>query len=93
MPRKPCFSYLFAHFPAADPQLRIWTDGIIGKDITDAHIDFYARFTSPGVVVAARENDATIYDSWWEVPSGPFLVQGTLIKHPIPKQGYTLVIL
>mmetsp|Transcript_33820 Transcript_33820/g.69736 ORF Transcript_33820/g.69736 Transcript_33820/m.69736 type:complete len:417 (+) Transcript_33820:41-1291(+) len=40
----------------------IWTDGIIGRDITDAHIDFYARFTSPGVVVAARENDATIYD-------------------------------
>ena len=40
----------------------IWTDGIIGKDITDAHIDFYARFTSPGVVVAARENDNTIYD-------------------------------
>ncbi|CAE7319330.1 aguA [Symbiodinium necroappetens] len=40
----------------------IWTDGIIGRDITDAHIDFYARFTSPGVVVAARENDETIYD-------------------------------
>ncbi|CAJ1340067.1 unnamed protein product [Effrenium voratum] len=40
----------------------IWTDGIIGKDITDAHIDFYARFTSPGVVVAARENDSSIYD-------------------------------
>ena len=40
----------------------IWTEGIIGKDITDAHIDFYARFTSPGVVVVARENDATIYD-------------------------------
>ncbi|CAL1133108.1 unnamed protein product [Cladocopium goreaui] len=40
----------------------IWTDGIIGKDITDAHIDFYARFTSPGVVVVARENDSTIYD-------------------------------
>ncbi|CAE7235914.1 AIH, partial [Symbiodinium pilosum] len=40
----------------------IWTDGIIGRDITDAHIDFYARFTSPGVVVAARENDNTIYD-------------------------------
>ena len=40
----------------------IWTDGIKGKDITDAHIDFYARFTSPGVVVAARENDQSIYD-------------------------------
>ena len=40
----------------------IWTDGIIGKDITDAHIDFYARFTSPGVVVAAREMDDSIYD-------------------------------
>ena len=40
----------------------IWTDGILGMDITDAHIDFYARFTSPGVVVAARENDHTLYD-------------------------------
>ncbi|CAE7648929.1 aguA [Symbiodinium sp. CCMP2456] len=40
----------------------IWTDGIVGMDITDAHIDFYARFTSPGVVVAARENDHTLYD-------------------------------
>ena len=30
--------------------------------LPDAHIDFYARFTSPGVVVAARENDSFLYD-------------------------------
>ena len=40
----------------------IWTDGIMGMDITDAHIDFYARFASPGVVVAARENDPSLDD-------------------------------
>lgn len=40
----------------------IWLPGIIGKDITDAHTDFYARFTSPGVVVAHLDPDPTSYD-------------------------------
>jgi agmatine deiminase len=40
----------------------IWTPGAKGRDITDAHIDFYARFAAPGVVVAARENDAALFD-------------------------------
>ena len=35
----------------------IWLPGSIGKDITDGHTDFYARFTSPGVVVAAYDPD------------------------------------
>ena len=29
----------------------IWLPGIAGKDITDGHTDFYARFTHPGTVV------------------------------------------
>ncbi|MES2105505.1 MAG: agmatine deiminase family protein [Pseudomonadota bacterium] len=37
----------------------IWLPGIAGRDITDGHTDFYARFTSPGVVVAGYEADTT----------------------------------
>lgn len=40
----------------------IWLPGIKGKDITDAHIDFYARFVSPGVVIANLDNDPKSYD-------------------------------
>ncbi|MCW1249326.1 agmatine deiminase family protein [Acaricomes phytoseiuli] len=40
----------------------IWLPGIVGKDITDGHTDFYARFTSPGVVVASLDNDPQSYD-------------------------------
>lgn len=40
----------------------IWLPGIAGKDITDGHTDFYARFTSPGVVVAGLDPDPSSYD-------------------------------
>ncbi|KKI21495.1 agmatine deiminase [Leucobacter sp. Ag1] len=40
----------------------IWLPGIAGKDITDGHTDFYARFTEPGVIVAARDDDPESYD-------------------------------
>jgi agmatine deiminase len=40
----------------------IWLPGISGKDITDGHTDFYARFIRPGVVVAGLEPDPEIYD-------------------------------
>lgn len=40
----------------------IWLEGIKGRDITDAHVDFYARFTAPGQVIASRENYAQSYD-------------------------------
>lgn len=40
----------------------IWLPGIKDKDITDAHTDFYARFTSPGVVVAHVDTDPASYD-------------------------------
>lgn len=40
----------------------IWLPGIAGRDITDGHTDFYARFLKPGAVVAALENDADQYD-------------------------------
>lgn len=40
----------------------IWLPGIKGKDITDGHTDFYARFTKPGTVVAAYEPDADSFD-------------------------------
>ena len=40
----------------------IWLPGIKGKDITDGHTDFYARFTSPGVVVAAYDPDPDSFD-------------------------------
>lgn len=40
----------------------IWLPGIAGEDITDAHVDFYARFVRPGVVIANLDNDAASYD-------------------------------
>jgi agmatine deiminase len=40
----------------------IWLPGIKGKDITDAHVDFYARFVSPGVVLANLDTDPASYD-------------------------------
>ncbi len=40
----------------------IWLPGIAGKDITDGHTDFYARFTTPGVVVAGLDEDPNSYD-------------------------------
>ncbi|QBF26255.1 agmatine deiminase family protein [Pseudomonas tructae] len=40
----------------------IWLPGIKGRDITDAHVDFYARFVEPGVVIANLDNDPDSYD-------------------------------
>ncbi|MBB1200901.1 agmatine deiminase family protein [Enterobacteriaceae bacterium 89] len=40
----------------------IWLPGIAGKDITDGHTDFYARFSQPGTVVAGLEQDPSLYD-------------------------------
>lgn len=40
----------------------IWLPGIAGKDITDGHTDFYARFAGPGVVVAGMETDPESFD-------------------------------
>jgi len=40
----------------------IWLPGVRGKDITDGHIDAYARFARPGVVIAGIEPDPQYYD-------------------------------
>ncbi len=40
----------------------IWLPGIAGKDITDGHTDFYARFARPGVVVAGYDPDPYSFD-------------------------------
>jgi agmatine deiminase len=40
----------------------IWLPGIKGKDITDGHTDFYARFTKPGIVVAGYDPDPHSWD-------------------------------
>ena len=40
----------------------IWLKGIKGKDITDGHTDFYARFAKPGTVVVSRDTDKSSYD-------------------------------
>ena len=40
----------------------IWLKGIKGKDITDAHVDFYARFSKEGTVLVSRENYTETYD-------------------------------
>ncbi|MBM4411766.1 MAG: agmatine deiminase family protein [Chloroflexi bacterium] len=44
------------------PRKIIWLPGIAGKDITDGHTDFYARFVRPGVVVAALDTDPRSFD-------------------------------
>ncbi|NER82699.1 MAG: agmatine deiminase family protein [Leptolyngbya sp. SIO1D8] len=41
----------------------IWLPGIRGRDITDGHIDFYARFARPGLVVAAYEPEPAFFDN------------------------------
>ena len=40
----------------------IWLPGVRGKDITDGHTDFYARFARPGIVVAGLEMDRKSFD-------------------------------
>ena len=40
----------------------IWLPGIKGKDITDGHTDFYARFARPGVVLTGFDPDTASYD-------------------------------
>lgn len=40
----------------------IWLPGIKGKDITDGHTDFYARFARPGVVIAGYDPDPRSFD-------------------------------
>jgi agmatine deiminase len=40
----------------------IWLPGVKGKDITDGHTDFYARFARPGVVVAGFDADPQSFD-------------------------------
>lgn len=40
----------------------IWLPGIRGKDITDGHTDFYARFARAGVVLAGYDPDPQSHD-------------------------------
>jgi agmatine deiminase len=40
----------------------IWLEGVKGKDITDGHTDFYARFTKKGEVIVSRDNYKASYD-------------------------------
>ncbi len=40
----------------------IWLPGIRGRDITDGHTDFYARFARPGMVLAGYDPDPASYD-------------------------------
>lgn len=40
----------------------IWLPGIKGRDITDAHVDFYARFTRKGEVIANLEMNQASFD-------------------------------
>ena len=40
----------------------IWLPGVKGKDITDGHTDFYARFVRPGLVLAGYDPDPQSFD-------------------------------
>lgn len=40
----------------------LWLPGIKGRDITDGHTDFYARFARPGMVFAGYDPDPKSFD-------------------------------
>lgn len=40
----------------------IWIPGVKGKDITDGHTDFYARFAGQNTILASIDNDPTSFD-------------------------------
>lgn len=40
----------------------LWLPGIKGREITDGHTDFYARFARPGVVIAGYDPDPRSFD-------------------------------
>ncbi len=40
----------------------IWLPGIRDHEITDGHIDFYARFVRPGIVIAANDPNPQSFD-------------------------------
>jgi agmatine deiminase len=40
----------------------VWLEGVAGKDITDGHTDFYARFLPSGKVLANYDPDPSSYD-------------------------------
>lgn len=42
----------------------IWFDGVVGEDITDAHIDSLVRFTAPGVVLLDTPGPGAPDDVW-----------------------------
>lgn len=63
----------------------IWLPGIAGKDITDGHTDFYARFAKPGTVIAGYDPDPYSYDhdvtlEHLEILSSARDAQGNLLK-------------
>ena len=58
----------------------IWLPGIAGRDITDGHTDFYARFAAPGVVVAGLDNDPDSFD--FDVTRSAADLTGSLEAYP-----------
>ncbi len=62
----------------------IWLKGIKGKDITDGHTDFYARFARPGIVVVSCDTDPSSYD--YQVTRENIRI----LKHATDAQGNAL---
>jgi agmatine deiminase len=62
----------------------IWLPGIAGHDITDGHTDFYARFASPGVVVAGYEPDAS------SIEHGVTKRHLAILRHAVDAKGRKL---
>lgn len=65
----------------------IWLDGVSGLEITDMHIDGFARFHSPDTIVTMNSTDLT----YWEVPNADIntLMNATNVNG----QSYDYVIL
>lgn len=65
----------------------IWLPGIKGKDITDGHTDFYARFARPGVILAGYDPDPDSYDH------AVTLAHLEILQHATDAQGRPLDII
>lgn len=57
----------------------IWGKGIAGMDVTDDHIDGFARFTGPGRVLMMLDPDAYVVD--------PFTVSAMILRDDLRQQG------
>lgn len=63
----------------------VWLEGVAGKDITDMHVDGFARFAGDSTLITMGEADL----EYWEVPAGDR--QKLRAARNARGEGYTVV--